>query len=217
MLYVEKMKIAVLGASGKIGRALAVDGLARGHSITGQSRKPKVSLPAGVVRVVADPRDAAALKAVVAGQDAVIYALGYMGRGNVQFFSETTTALLSAMQNQGVRRLIAITGVGAGSTRGHGGWFYDRVVFPLFTCDAYADKDRQEHLIRESGLIWTILRPAAFHSTPGREPFHALTDVKSNTRLSRVTPQEVAAFALDCAERGLYCGDAVFFGHGVAE
>ena len=56
------------------------------------------------------------------GQDAVIYTLGFHGRGEVSFFSETTTALVAAMQASGLRRLITVTGVGAGYTKGHGGF-----------------------------------------------------------------------------------------------
>jgi putative NADH-flavin reductase len=152
----------------------------------------------------------------VAGQDAVIYALGFRGRGEVSFFSATTKALIAAMQASGPQRLIAITGVGAGDTKGHGGFFYDHLIYPLFTKNLYADKDRQEALIRASRLDWTILRPAPFKTRPGNEPFHILTAVAPGTRLSSVTPAEVAGLALDCAEQGLHRHEAVFFGHGVA-
>ncbi len=43
-----------------------------------------------------------------------------------------------------------------------------------------------------------------------------LTDIRPGTRLSRVTPAEVARVVLDCAEKGTHRGEAVFFGHGVA-
>ena len=45
---------------------------------------------------------------------------------------------------------------------------------------------------------------------------HILTAVAPGTRLSSVTPAEVAGLALDCAEQGLHRHEAVFFGHGVA-
>jgi hypothetical protein len=153
--------------------------------------------------VQADPGNAAALAGAVAGQDAVIYALGFRGRGEVSFFSATTKALIAAMQASGPQRLIAITGVGAGDTKGHGGFFYDHLIYPLFTKNLYADKDRQEALVRASRLDWTILRPAPFKTRPGNEPFHILTAVAPGTRLSSVTPAEVAGLALDCADRGL--------------
>lgn len=211
------MKLLVLGGTGRVGREIVTQGVARGHGITAQSRSTTPhGLSPSVTMVQADPGNAAALAGAVAGQDAVIYALGFRGRGEVSFFSATTKALIAAMQASGPQRLIAITGVGAGDTKGHGGFFYDHLIYPLFTKNLYSDKDRQEALIRASRLDWTILRPAPFKTRPGNEPFHILTGVAPGTRLSSVTPAEVAGLALDCAEQGLHRHQAVFFGHGVA-
>jgi putative NADH-flavin reductase len=211
------VKLLVLGSSGTIGREIVGQAVARGHGVTAQGRSAAPgSLPASVAVVQANPHDQAALAAALIGQDAVIYALGFRGRGEVFFFSETTKALIAAMQASGPRRLIAVTGVGAGDTKGHGGFFYDRLIYPLFTKNLYADKDRQETLIRASSLDWTILRPAPFKSKSGHEPFHILTAVAPGTRLSSVTSAEVAGLALACAEQGLHRHEAVFFGHGVA-
>ena len=209
------MRILVLGGTGRVGRLIIALGLARGHAMTAQSRTPSpTSLPEGAAAIAADPRDRLALGAALAGQDAVIMALGTDRGGPTTLFSDATRALLDAMRAAGTRRLVAITGVGAGETRGHGGFLYDRIIFPLFTRNRYADKDRQEALIRASDTEWTILRPAPFAATPGPEPFQALTRISATTRLSRVTPEEVARVALDCAEQGLWLREAVFFGHG---
>jgi putative NADH-flavin reductase len=211
------VKLLILGARGTIGRELVTAALERGHIVTAQTRERQHAFPAGVTAAVFDPQGGPeAWVPYLRGQDAVVDALGFRGRGEVRFFSDTTRSLLAAMEEAGVKCLIAITGVGAGETRGHGGFLYDRVIFPLFTRALYVDKDRQEDLIRTSGTDWTILRPAPFNSTPGAEQFHILTGVRPGTRLSRVTPAEVARVALDCADKGLHRGEAVFFGHGVA-
>ena len=100
------------------------------------------------------------LREVLPGHDAVIFALGVDRRGRTTLFSDATLALVPAMNAAKVRRLIAVTGIGAGETRGHGGFIYDRLIFPLFTRERYADKDLQERIIEASGLDWTIVRPA---------------------------------------------------------
>ena len=200
------MRILVLGGTGRIGRLILEQGIARGHAMTAQTRSP----------APADPRDADALARLASGRDAVIMALGTDTGGLTTLFSDSTRAVLAAMDAAGVARLVAITGVGAGETRGHGGFLYDRVIFPLFTRHRYADKDRQEALLRDSRCDWTILRPAPFAATPGSEPLHALTEIGPATRLSRVTPAEVPRYALDCVEQGLHRRQAVFFGHGQA-
>jgi hypothetical protein len=40
------------------------------------------------------------------------------------------------------QKLILVTGIGAGDSKGHGGFFYDRILNPLLLATNYADKDR---------------------------------------------------------------------------
>jgi len=212
------VRLLLLGATGAVGRLIVAQGIARGHAVTAQTREAAraAALLPGARVLAADPTDAAALAPLCAGQEAVVFALGSDRAGPTTLFSDATRALLAAMAEAGVARLVAITGVGAGETRGHGGFLYDRIIFPLFTRHRYADKDRQETLIRASGTEWTLLRPAPFAATPGPAPMQRLTAVAPTTRLTRVTREEVAAFALDCVEQGLHRHEAVFFGHGRA-
>jgi uncharacterized protein YbjT (DUF2867 family) len=101
----------------------------------------------------------------------VIETLGApMGPGEVLWgttlFSTATRILIDAMRALGVRRLVAVTGLGAGDSRGHGGFLYDAIAFPLVLKRVYDDKDVQERMIRASGLDWTIVRPGLL--TDGR-------------------------------------------------
>jgi hypothetical protein len=117
------------------------------------------------------------------------------------------------MEAAGVRRLVAITGVGAGETRGHGGFLYDRVIFPLFTRQRYRDKDRQEALIAASGLDWVIVRPAPFSSRRAPGPLEVHTDIGRNTVLRRITPEEVADFVVAQLHDDRYLRRRPFIGH----
>ena len=63
------------------------------------------------------------------------------------------------MNAAGVKRLITVTGIGAGDSRGHGGLLYDAILFPLLLRRVYDDKDVQEWIVRSSGLDSTIVRP----------------------------------------------------------
>jgi hypothetical protein len=46
-------------------------------------------------------------------------------------FSRSTRIVVDAMKAAGVKQLIAVTGLGAGDSRGHGGFLYDTLAFPL--------------------------------------------------------------------------------------
>lgn len=208
------MRLLVLGATGRIGRLVVEEALRRGHHVTALVRSPETlgHAAARVTVIPGDALDSAAVHASAAGQDAVIYVLGAGNVRSTTLFSDTTRLVLEAMQHLGVRRLIAVTGVGAGDTKGHGGFLYDRIIYPLFTKGAYADKDRQEALIRQSNTDWTIVRPAAFRTGTPPGSLRVVTRV-DRVVLRRIAMREVAAFLVDEAEQNRYVRQAVFIGH----
>ena len=117
------------------------------------------------------------------------------------------------MRASGIRRLVAITGVGAGETRGRGGIFYDWFVFPLFTRNRYKDKERQEALIETSGLDWVIVQPAPFEDTLARTSLQVHTEIGPDVVLRRIVRSEVAAFVLDRLSDNRYLRQKPFIGH----
>ena len=100
------------------------------------------------------------------------------------------------MRRQGVSRLLAITGMGAGDSAGHGGFFFDRVFKPLMLRKVYQDKDRQEAIIRESGLDWTIVRPSVLNDKPAKGQVRAMVDL-SEFHGGTISRADVAGFILD--------------------
>lgn len=209
------MRLLVLGGSGGVGRLVVERALGRGHAPTAQTRRrATLAELADRVRIVeADPLDPVAIARAVEEQDAVVYGLGTDRLGPTTLFSESTGILLDAMAKAGVRRLVAITGVGAGDSRGHGGFLYDRVIFPLFTRHRYADKDRQEALIRASDRDWTIVRPAPFARRVPAGPLEVHDRIAPDLVLRRVTRAEVAGFVLDCLDDPASIGRTYFIGH----
>jgi uncharacterized protein YbjT (DUF2867 family) len=192
-------KILVLGATGPTGRHIVTRAIERGYDVTALVRSPeKAADLQGVKLVVGDARDERALSEALDGRDAVISALGTPASPfkEVTFLSTATRALVGAMKAERVSRLIAITGVGAGDSAGHGGFLFDTLIFPLLLRKVYADKNRQEAIIRESGLDWTIVRPSVLNNKPGLGAVRALTDLGAFHGGS-IARQDVAQFVLD--------------------
>jgi hypothetical protein len=159
---------------------------------------------AGRVQVHAlDPRDTGA----------VIFALGTNTTGATMLFSDATAALITAMKERRVGRLIAITGVGVGETCGHDGFFHGWIIFPLFTRKRYRDKDRQESLIAASGLDRIIVRPAPFSEGPVSAALEVHTEIKPETRLTRITRDEVADFVAAQLDSDRYLWQQLLIGH----
>jgi putative NADH-flavin reductase len=208
------MRILVLGATGSVGGLIVEEALSRGHDVGTLVRTPgRLGDLAGRVSAIrGNALDSDAVSRAVQGQDAVLYALGAGNVRQTTLFSESTRLLLTAMERHRVRRLICLTGVGAGDTKGHGGFLYDRILYPLFTRGLYRDKDAQETLIRQSTLDWTIVRPARFRSHRPSGGLQAVVEGQGVT-LRGISRKEIAVFVLDVLEQHRFVREAVFIGH----
>jgi len=179
-------KILVIGASRGIGLETVRCALAAGHQVRAFARHA-AAIPidvAALEKVAGDALDAAGIAKALAGVDAVIQSLGAAkGAQSVlsgtTLFSRATRILVDAMRAGGPRRLVTVTGLGAGDSRGHGGLLYDAFLFPLVLKRVYDDKDVQEQIIKASGLEWTIARPGLLTSGPATGRVRALIDPKA--------------------------------------
>lgn len=192
------MKILVLGATGATGRLIVGEAIAKGYEVVAlvRSREKALDLK-GVELIEGDARDPVALTRATAGCDAVISSLGTAMSPfrEVTLLSTATRALVDVMAKQNVRRLVCITGLGAGDSRGHGGFFFDRVFLPLMLRKVYEDKNRQEDAIRASKLDWTIVRPTVLNDKPARGHAKALTDL-SGVHGGTIARADVAEFVV---------------------
>jgi putative NADH-flavin reductase len=96
------------------------------------------------------------------------------------------------MEARAVKRLICVTGFGAGDSRGRGGLFYNAVSC-LFLGRIYADKDAQEWIIRRSRLDWTIVRPTVLTTGPRTGAYRVLADAR-DWRSGFISRADVADF-----------------------
>jgi uncharacterized protein YbjT (DUF2867 family) len=192
-------KILVLGATGATGRLIVNQAVARGYDVTVLVRSAgKASDITGAKLIVGDARDERVLREALKGRDAVVSALGtpVSPFREVTLLSTATRALVSAMKAEQVSRLVCITGMGAGDSAGHGGFIADNVIFPLLLKKVYADKNRQEAIVRNSGLNWVLVRPSILNNKPGRGSIRALTDL-SGFHGGSIAREDVAKFVLD--------------------
>ncbi|PWR01626.1 epimerase [Meridianimarinicoccus roseus] len=193
--------VVVLGATSGIG-ALAVDeALARGLTVRGFARGA-ASLPQrpGLEPVAGDARTPDDLSRALEGAGAVIYALGVKERPAMLWqhetlFSDTTAALLDAMAATGVRRLVAVTGFGAGRSRDAMSRL-ERLGHGAILGRVYDDKSRQEALIMESDTDWTIARPVILTRGARTGKARVLRD-PSEWRNGLIPRADVAAYLVD--------------------
>jgi uncharacterized protein YbjT (DUF2867 family) len=192
------MKVLILGATGGTGREIVRQAGAQGHHPVALVRsKTKAGDIAGAELVEGDARDEQALSRALEGCSGVISSLGTAMSPfrEVTLLSVATRALVTAMEARNVRRLVCITGLGAGDSRGHGGFLFDTLIFPLLLRKVYDDKNRQEDAVRGSKLDWVLVRPVVLNDKPTRGAVRALTDL-SGVHGGTVARGDVAKFVV---------------------
>ncbi len=175
-------RVLIIGASKGIGLETVKCALKARYSVRALSRSatgirlrdPKLE------KLDSDALDRNAVERSLVGVDAVIQTLGVPSAppqilNGTRLFSAATRILVEEMEASAVRRLICVTGFGAGDSRGHGGLLYNAGVC-LFLGRVYADKDVQERIIRRSRLDWTIVRPTILTNGPCTQAYRVLVD-----------------------------------------
>jgi putative NADH-flavin reductase len=205
------MKIAVLGATGRIGRLVVAELLRRGHDVAVLARDPaKLGDVAARVRVVrGDARDRPALTELVTGVDAVVSTLGPVGK-DPTLHREVAPVLVDVMRAAGIRRFVAVSGAGIG-VPGDRKRRRDRLMSWLIQKvggEAVRDKPAEYRIWAKSDLDWTFVRAPVLRDGPrsGRVEHHA----HENPRRMTMRRADLAGFLVDVVEQGSYSRLAPF-------
>ncbi|XOV82353.1 MAG: NAD(P)-dependent oxidoreductase [bacterium] len=205
-------RILVIGASRGIGLATVSAACDKGWAVRAFSRNASkmaythdnLSRHDGNALVAADVASA------LVDIEAVVLSLGVpfdlkLFTGPVELFSEATRILIEQMSQHNVKRLVCVTGFGAGDSHGAIAPL-QRIGFNLVFGRAYADKSEQEASIRASSLAWTIARPGVL-TNGARKPYQVLVtqDTWRNGIISRAN---VADFIINAIAQDQYITQA---------
>lgn len=202
-------KILVIGASSGIGLEVVKQALQQGYGVRAFARSAdRIALADDRLEKVngnALNRDDVA--GALDGVGAVIMTLGVaagpgMVLGPVRLFSDSTRILIAAMSAAGIKRLICVTGYGAGDSRPRLGYIQG-ALFTIVLGRAYDDKSKQEALIRASGLDWVIARPVIL-TDGSRKGTYAVLDEPQTWRNGLISRADVADFLLAQLESDTY-------------
>ncbi len=189
------MKLLVLGAAGKTGRAVVDQAIERGHDVTAFVHTADEYHRTDVRVVVGDARDQHSVFTAVHGQNAVIDALG----GHLPFLEttlETDTAhnVITAMTEAGVHRLLVISTLGEGTSTANIHDFYKHFIMPTLLRGVMKDKASMEATVEHSQLDWTIVRPAGLRD--GDPKGIHIVSPETAEKVRFITRADVATFLL---------------------
>ena len=175
------MKLAIVAATGGIGRQALEQAVAARHDVTAIVRNPR-TLSADVRIVTADlaAPEPAALESAFEGADAVLSGLGPRSVSETGIASKGTHAIVHAMQATGVRRIVVVSAAPVSTVPSPGrpkppkrdpgeGFVMRNLLGPLTRValrKPYADLALMEDVVRDSGLDWTVVRPPRLTDKP---------------------------------------------------
>lgn len=201
------MRILIVGASKGIGLETTRQALEAGHQVRALARSATGMALADpkLEKVRGDALNGPEVEVALRGVDVVIQTLG-VGLGDlcrpVYLFSDATRILIAAIKAQGVKRLISVTGFGAGDSQASISWL-QRLPFRIVFGRAYDDKSTQERLIKESGLDWTIVRPGVLTAGPRTGRYKVLAEAHQ-WRNGIISRSNVAEFLVRQIEDASY-------------
>ena len=184
------MKIAVIGATGHLGGAVAREAAARGHHVTG--------LNSGNV----DAADPASVKQAVTGHHAVVVGID----GGDRLVPRSAEALLEALPLAGVTRLVFLGG-GGSLEYAPGQRFVDSPDFPPQYLQTARDQAEALAILRgaQTPVAWSYVSPPPLYLVPGEKTGHYRaeardTPITDENGESGISVGDYAAAVIDALE-----------------
>lgn len=206
-----ELRILIIGGTSGVGLATTKLALERGHHVTAMARRPERMTVSHkqLDTTEGDILNIASVTSAMMAVDAVVITIGIgPTRKPVTVFSKGTANVLKAMAQHDVKRVLMITGIGAGDSRGHGGFFYDEIMQPLLLDTVYADKEHAETLIFSSESQWTVVRPGFLNDDASKKSYRVVQDMRGVTS-GKISRSDVAHFLVSALETGSYIGATV--------
>lgn len=198
------MEITVFGASGRTGREIVRQALDTGRRVTAVVRDPArlpVTHPGLQVVTAPEVTDPEALVPALTGRDAAISALGPSSIREDGIVAAATRAVVQAMEQTQVRRLLVISATPVGPLP-RSVAVRQRVLTPVLRVvmkKVYADLAEMERDLHSAAVEWTVFRPPRLIDRPRTTRYRTETggNVPGGTRISRADLAHAMLTALD--------------------
>ena len=210
------MRMCILGASQGTGAEATRTALERGHEVTAFARSPeKLALQhPRLTRLKGDFHSRDSVDGAVRGHDAVIVTASATSlrafKENPNYYSQGTGYAIEAMKAHGVRRLAVLSAFGTGESRKLMNLVMRTLVVSWLLKGPFEDHERQETLVKESGLEWVIARPGRLTNGPARKKYVAKTAIEPFP--GSISRADVADFLVSAAEVDTWVHQAVQLG-----
>jgi len=191
--------IALFGATGKTGRHVLAQALEAGHRVRALARQPEsiATTHQHLTVVAGDVLDAAAVGETVRGADVVVSVFGQVKGSPHTLQTQGTQHIVDAMREEGIRRVISLSGGGLPAEQHDRPKTPDRIIRWLLkrlSPQVLADAEGHLAVLRVSGLDWTVARGPRLTDAPATGSYRVgWVGVNASTQIARA---DLAAFIL---------------------
>jgi uncharacterized protein YbjT (DUF2867 family) len=161
------MKILLLGATGRTGKLVIEEAIRRGHYISAIARDPDKLKNYQIDIIQGTPYDYETVEKAIYGCEAVINTLNISRKSDnpwsrlvspEDLISKSSTNCVSAMNKAGIKRFIALSTIGAGSSWKTIPSILRFIVSISNLKYAFRDHGKQEEILQNSSIEYTICR-----------------------------------------------------------
>jgi hypothetical protein len=161
--------------------------------------------------------NAAEVAAAMPGHEAVIVSLGNSQNPFALMLRARRTTpnnvceigtrhIVAAMQANRISRLLVVSAFGVGDTRAQLPFAF-KLFYRTLLREQMADKERQEPVVKASGLDWTLVQPVGLNDKPAAGQW--LADTAGRIRRPEMSRADVAAFLVTLVAGREYVGRTV--------
>ena len=194
------MRILLFGGTGRTGKLILEKALNDGHNVTTIARDPS-KLDALKVRIIkGTPYDPENVKQAMCDCDVVISTLNVSRnsdspwsklRSPKDMISKSIRNALNIMPEHGIKRIIAMSTIGAGDSWNKMPFIIKLVISSSSLRHAFKDHTRQEEILAASGTNWTIVRFPVLTDENGEKEVRI--KLNNDTKLNKTINRESAA------------------------
>ncbi len=220
------MKILLLGATGRTGRLVLQKALEKGHQVSCIARNAtRIPEQEGLTIFEGNAGTKSSLEEAISGCDAVINVLNISRTSDFPwsrlrtpptYLSDVMRLLVSVAAKHNLKRISVCSAWGVSDTKNDlpkwFRWFIDNSNIGV----AYRDHEKQEQILQESELVWTIVRPVGLTNSHRKEKIRETfgNTPKPNLTISRAS---VAEYLVDSLNHEHLIGKKVVISKGTTQ
>ena len=206
------MKILLIGATGRTGKLILKKAIEDKHEVTAIVRDPSKIKDLNAKVIQGSPYDAETVKTAIKNCDAVICTLNVSRKSDnpwaklrspKDLISRSVANALEGMKENNIKRIITLSALGAGDSKKKMPFIFNIFLSITNLKYAFTDHTRQEELLAESNMEWTVIRLPMLTDDNGEAEI--LVNKSDGVRLNKnINRESVARFILSILDDQKY-------------